>query len=50
MVGTYSAMISAVCHKAESDAMPQVKKVMWGAVQSRGDNMEAWMNGKDVDH
>jgi hypothetical protein len=49
VAGSCSAVISAACHKAEGEDMPQSRKVMWGVVKGEGE-MGTWKDGKGLGH
>jgi hypothetical protein len=49
VAGSCSAVISAACHKAEGEGMPQLRKVMWGVVKGSGE-MGTWKDGEGSGH
>jgi hypothetical protein len=49
VAGSCSAVISAACHKAEGEDMPQLGKVMWGVVKGSG-AMGTWKDGEGSGH
>jgi hypothetical protein len=49
VAGSCSAVISAACHKAEGEDMPQLRKVMWGVVKGSGE-IGTWKVGEGSGH